>query len=205
MQLSVSGKRLDVGDSLRVHVASSLGTAVDRYFGKAIEGKVTFERQRHLFRADIQVHVSRGMLLQSHHAAADVYAAFDGAVERLDNRLRRHKGRLSDRKRRADGAEGDGELVAEPARYAVVDPEAESIDGANGAETAAAPIVAEMATHIATMTVGEAVARLDLGQKPVLMFRNGANGQFNVVYRRADGAIGWIDPGSVPQAAPAKA
>jgi len=201
MQLSVSGKRLDVGDSLRVHVASSLGTAVDRYFGKAIEGKVTFERQRHLFRADIQVHVSRGMLLQSHHAAADVYAAFDGAVERLDNRLRRHKGRLSDRKRRADG---DGELVAEPARYAVVDPEAESIDGAAGAETAAAPIVAEMATHIATMTVGEAVARLDLGQKPVLMFRNGANGQFNVVYRRADGAIGWIDPGSVPQAAPAK-
>jgi hypothetical protein len=135
------------------------------------------------------------MTLQSHHAAADVYAAFDGAVERLDNRLRRHKGRLSDRKRRADGAEGEAELAAEPARYAVVDPEAESIDGGNGAENAAAPIVAEMATHIATLSVGEAVARLDLGQKPVLMFRNGANGQFNVVYRRADGAIGWIDPG----------
>jgi ribosomal subunit interface protein len=202
MQLSVSGKRLDVGDSLRSHVASSLGVAVDKYFGQAIEGKVTFERQRHLFRADIQVHVTRGMTLQSHHAAADVYAAFDGAVERLDNRLRRHKGRLSDRKRRVD--ESGTEIAPEPARYAVVDPEAESIDGAAGAENAAAPIVAEMATHIATLSVGEAVARLDLGQKPVLMFRNGANGQFNVVYRRADGAIGWIDPGSAPQAARAK-
>ena len=198
MQLSVSGKRLDVGDSLRSHVANSLGTAVDRYFGRAIEGKVTFERQRHLFRADIQVHVTRGMTLQSHHAAADVYAAFDGAVERLDHRLRRHKGRLADRKRKAH----EDEASVEAARYAVVDPEAEAIDA--NAEPAAAPIVAEMTTDIAALSVGEAVARLDLGQKPVLMFRNRANGQFNVVYRRADGAIGWIDPGSAPPAGRAK-
>lgn len=199
MQLSVSGKRLDVGDSLRTHVASALGSAVDRYFGRAIEGKVTFERQRHMFRADIQVHVTRGMTLQSHHAAADVYAAFDGAVERLDHRLRRHKGRLADRKRKPHD---EDEAKFEAARYTVVDPEAEALDA--GAEPAAAPIVAEMATDIATLSVGEAVARLDLGQKPVLMFRNGANGQFNVVYRRADGAIGWIDPGSAPPAGRAK-
>jgi ribosomal subunit interface protein len=199
MQLSVSGKRLDVGDSLRSHVATTLGSAVDRYFGRAIEGKVTFERQRHLFRADIQVHVTRGMTLQSHHAAADVYAAFDGAVERLDHRLRRHKGRLADRKRKAH----EEEAKVEAARYAVVDPEAEAVDGEEA--PAAAPIVAEMATDIVTLSVGEAVARLDLGQKPVLMFRNGANGQFNVVYRRADGAIGWIDPGSAPPAGRVKA
>ncbi len=199
MQLSVSGKRLDVGDSLRNHVASALGTAVDRYFGRAIEGKVTFERQRHLFRADIQVHVTRGMTLQSHHAAADVYAALDGAVERLDHRLRRHKGRLADRKRKPHD---EDDAAVHAARYAVVDPDAEALEGA--AEAAAAPIVAEMATDIATLSVGEAVARLDLGQKPVLMFRNGANGQFNVVYRRADGAIGWIDPGSAPPAGRAK-
>jgi ribosomal subunit interface protein len=199
MQLSVSGKRLDVGDSLRSHVADSLGTAVDRYFGRAIEGKVTFERQRHLFRADIQVHVTRGMTLQSHHAAADVYAAFDGAVERLDHRLRRHKGRLADRKRKPHD-EGDAQVEA--ARYAVVDPDADTLDGAAG--PAAAPIVAEMTTDIAALSVGEAVARLDLGQKPVLMFRNRANGQLNVVYRRADGAIGWIDPGPAPQTGKAK-
>ena len=190
MQLSVSGKRLDVGDSLRSHVATALGVAVDRYFGKAIEGRVVFERQRHLFRADISVHVRRGMSLQSHHEAADPYAAFDGAVERLDHRLKRHKGRITNRKRGKHAAVEDGAF--EPARYAVIEPEAESI----GSEAAAAPIVAEMTTEIATLTVGEAVARLDLGQKQVLMFRNRANGQFNVVYRRADAAIGWIDPGA---------
>lgn len=195
MQLSVSGKRLDVGDSLRSHVANALGVAVDRYFGRAIEGKVVFERQRHLFRADISVHVRRGMTLQSHHEAADPYAAFDGAVERLDHRLKRHKGRIADRKRGKHVVE---ESPFEPARYAVIETEAESLAD----EPAAAPIVAEMTTEIATLSVGEAVARLDLGQKQVLMFRNKANGQFNVVYRRADAAIGWIDPG--PAASGAK-
>jgi ribosomal subunit interface protein len=194
MQLSVSGKRLDVGDSLRSHVANALGVAVDRYFGRAIEGKVVFERQRHLFRADISVHVRRGMTLQSHHEAADPYAAFDGAVERLDHRLKRHKGRIADRKRGKHAAE---ESPFEPARYAVIETEAESLAD----EPAAAPIVAEMTTEIATLSVGEAVARLDLGQKQVLMFRNKANGQFNVVYRRADAAIGWIDPGPTASAA----
>lgn len=190
MQLSVSGKRLDVGDSLRSHVATTLGGAVDRYFGRAIEGKVVFERQRHLFRADISVHVRRGMVLQSHHEAADPYAAFDGAVERLDHRLKRHKGRIADRKRGKHAA--PEEPAFEPARYAVIEPEAETLAD----EAAAAPIVAEMTTEIATLSVGEAVARLDLAQKPVLMFRNKANGELNVVYRRSDSAIGWIDPGA---------
>jgi len=190
MQLSVSGKRLDVGDSLRNHVGKILQAAVDRYFGRALEGKVVFERQRHIFRADISVHVRRGMTLQSHHEAADPYAAFDGAVERLDHRLKRHKGRIADRKRGKHAAAD--EVVFEAARYAVIEPEAESLAD----EPAAAPIVAEMATEIATLSVGEAVARLDLGQKQVLMFRNRANGELNVVYRRADAAIGWIDPGA---------
>jgi ribosomal subunit interface protein len=194
MQLSVSGKRLDVGDSLRTHVGKILQTAVDRYFGRALEGKVVFERQRHLFRADISVHVRRGMTLQSHHEAADPYAAFDGALERLDHRLKRHKGRIKDRKRGKNLAPDEG--VFEAARYAVIETEAETLDS----DQLAAPIVAEMTTDIGTHSVGEAVARLDLGQKPVLMFRNSANGQFNVVYRRADGAIGWIDPGAASSA-----
>ena len=197
MQLSVSGKRLDVGDSLRNHVGKILQAAVDRYFGRALEGKVVFERQRHIFRADISVHVRRGMTLQSHNEASDPYAAFDGAVERHDHRLKRHKGRIKDRKRGKGSDAEDG--VFEAARYAVIETEAETLD-----ETQlAAPIVAEMTTDIGTHSVGEAVARLDLGQKPVLMFRNSANGQFNVVYRRADGAIGWIDPGA-QSATPAK-
>jgi ribosomal subunit interface protein len=155
MQLSVSGKRLDVGDSLRNHVGKILQAAVDRYFGRALEGKVVFERQRHIFRADISVHVRRGMTLQSHHEASDPYAAFDGAVERLDHRLKRHKGRIKDRKR-GKGADAD-DGVFEAARYAVIETEAETLDEAQ----LAAPIVAEMTTDIGTLSVGEAVARLE--------------------------------------------
>jgi ribosomal subunit interface protein len=194
MQLSVSGKHIDVGDSLRDHVAETLGLSVERFFGGAIEGKVTFARERHLFRADIIVHIARGMTAVSHAEAADPYAAFDAAVSRLDTRLQRYKGRLTDRHRKT--AE-DGEEVS-AAQYFVLSPEQpEAIEDPDHGRPA---IVAELVTEVATLTAGEAAMRLDLADHPVLMFRNRAHDGFNVVYRRADGAIGWIDPG--PIAAP---
>jgi ribosomal subunit interface protein len=95
MQLSVSGKHIDVGDSLRGHVTSAVAASAVRYFGRAIEGKVTFQRdRRHAYRADISLHVARGIMVQSHGEAADPYVAFDAAAERLDKRLRRFKRRL---------------------------------------------------------------------------------------------------------------
>src|SRR5882757_2944686 len=102
MQLSVSGKHLDVGDSLRGHVATTIAASAERYFGRAIEGKVVFQRSRHAYRADISVHVTRGLVIQSHGEADDPYAAFDAAAQRLDTRLQRHKHRLVDRRRNAD-------------------------------------------------------------------------------------------------------
>jgi ribosomal subunit interface protein len=103
MQLSVSGKHIDVGDSLRGHVTSAIAAAAVRYFGRAIEGKVVFQRDRHqAYRADISLHVARGIMVQSHGEAADPYVAFRAAAERLDKRLRRYKHRLVKR-RRADG------------------------------------------------------------------------------------------------------
>lgn len=105
MQLSVSGKHLDVGDSLRGHATTAIATSAERYFGEAIEGKVVFQRARHhAFRADISLHVARGVLVQSHGEAADPYVAFDTAAERLDKRLRRTKRRLVGRRRAKDGA-----------------------------------------------------------------------------------------------------
>jgi len=199
MQLSVSGKHLDVGDSLRAHVASAMGATVDRYFGRAIEGKVTFARARHLYRADISVHVARGMVVQSHAEAPDPYAAFDAAADRLDTRLRRYKGRLADRhKGKGVGETAAERIVFEPAQHYVLAAESSETEGADAIDAAhgGPPVVAELPTEIATLTVGEAAMRLDLADLPVLMFRNRAHGALNVVYRRADGSIGWIDPGA---------
>jgi ribosomal subunit interface protein len=187
MQLSVSGKHIDVGDALRGHVAATLAPTVDRYFGSAIEAKVLFARERHLFRADISVHVARGMLVHSQSEAPDAYAAFDGAAERLETRLQRYKGRLIGRRKGRAAAEEPTETAQ---HYVLA---AESSD-AEDPERGGPAIVAEMISEISTLTVGEAVMRLDLGELPVLMFRNRSHDRLNVVYRRPDGTVGWIDP-----------
>jgi ribosomal subunit interface protein len=192
MQLSVSGKHLDVGDSLRGHVTHAIGASAERYFGRAIEGKVIFQRARRAFRADISLHVARGINVQTHGEAEDPYAAFDMAAERLDKRLRRHKRRIvARRKETADEAEPEtgthrvfAAYLAEPA----------PAPGVEDPDHGAPAVVAEMAHDIPTLSVSDAVMCLDLGEMPVLMFRNRTNGGYNVVYRRPDGTIGWIDP-----------
>jgi len=195
MQLSVSGKHLDVGDSLRGHVATAIAASAERYFGRAIEGKVVFQRSRHAYRVDISVHVTRGIVVQSHGEATDPYAAFDAAAERLDTRLQRHKHRLVDRRRHADR---DAEETANEAvpHFILADeaaPEAAAPSGEDRDHGRPA-VVAEISVDIEQLTLGDAVMRLDLGDLPVLLFRNHAHGGYNVVYRRTDGTIGWIDP-----------
>lgn len=187
MQLSVSGKHIGVGDSLRGHVNATLRTIVDRYFGTAIEAKVVFARERHLFCADVSVHVARNMAVQSHGEASDAYAAFDGAAARLETRLQRYKGRLLGRRK---GRQPEEQI--EPAQHYVLAPDAGQ--QAEDPEHGQPAIVAELPSEIATLTVGEAAMRMDLGDHPMLMFRNVAHGRLNVVYRRRDGTIGWIDP-----------
>lgn len=199
MQLLVSGKHLDVGDSLRGHVTEAVAGAAERYFGRAIEGKVVFQRARHAFRADISLHVARGISVQAHGEAEDPYIAFDQAMDRLNKRLRRHKRRLVARRK-----EKTDDLPIESAPYFVlaVDPSGDGetaagvSTGANGdGQSGEAPlVVAEMSVDIPALSVSDAVMCLDLSDTPVLMFRNRAHGGYNVVYRRADGTIGWIDP-----------
>ncbi|AWK86207.1 ribosome hibernation-promoting factor, HPF/YfiA family [Azospirillum thermophilum] len=191
MQLTVKGKQLDVGDALRTHVADSLSAIVGKYFNKPIEANVVLTRDAHLFKADIQVHVGRGIVLQSNSEATEPYPAFDTACDKLAKRLRRYKSRL----RSHHPVENGQEPV--PARYQIL--EAEKDEHLDGEDTAAADaaqpvVVAEMETTIATLSVSEAVMRLELAQAPALMFRNGAHGRLNMVYRRADGNIGWVDP-----------
>ena len=209
MQLSVSGKHLDIGDSLRGHVTSAISTSAGRYFGRAIEGKVVFQRARHAYRADISLHVARGLLVQSHGEAADPYLAFDAAAERLDKQMRRTKRRLVSRRRENgtdDGPTQDAASVAPAAK-----PARKAAQGRKTARRgrAAAPgedrergrpaVVAEVSAPVETLSIGEAVARLDGAEVHVLMFKNRTHGGYNVLYRREDGTIGWIDP---PRAGP---
>ncbi len=191
MQLVVKGKHLDVGDALRTHVAENLTALVGKFFVKPMEATVVFSRDGQGFKADIQVRVGRGIVLQSQAAADEPYPAFEAACEKLHKRLRRYKDRL--RGHHTGEAEAE-ELI--PARYQVLEAEREDhleeLAPANG--KAHPVVVADMQMHIDTLTVGEAVMRMELAEAPALMFRNRGTGGLNMVYRRADGNVGWVDP-----------
>ena len=189
MQVSVSGKHIDVGDALRGHVEDRLISGVAKYFERALEAQVQFSKARHMYRSGISVHARRGVSVQAHAEADDIYAAFDSAADRIEKRLRRYKRRLNDHHARRATSE-DAELIARQAIFAPESEEAQEPE--DGADT---PVtVAETTTAVHTLTVAEAVMRLELAELPVLMFRHSGSGRLNVVYRRADGNIGWLDP-----------
>lgn len=188
MKVVVTGKQLDVGDALRSHVEEALNNAVKKYFSQTIEAHVTFSREAHLFKADCSVHIGQGMNLQSQGEAVDVYAAFDAAIEKLEKRLRRYKRRLTNHHKSKNN---HGESL-EAASYVL----AAEDDSHEEPEDSHPLVIAEMTMEIPEATVGEAVMRMDLADASTLMFRNRAHGGLNVVYRRADGNIGWIDPQS---------
>lgn len=192
MNLTVSGKQIDVGDSLRAHVERELVTAVGKYFGDAVEGAVVFSRDGYRFRADVSVHIGRNILVQGQGMATDVYAAYEIASDHVATRLRRYKRRLRDHHQRVVR---DGQDVS--ARHVVLAAESDQPPDHEPVEPGPA-VVAEMRVDVPTLTVGEAVMRLDLAHEPALMFRNSANGLMNMVYRRTDGNIGWVDPANAP-------
>lgn len=188
MQLTVKGQQLDVGDALRTHVSESLSRILGKYFGDAIEVGVTFSREGHLFRAVVSAHVGRGIQLQAQGEADEPYPAFDAAAERLAKRLRRYKDRLRDHRKKAGPAP-----KSLPARQYILAGDAEE-QGAEDEIEGRPAVVAEMDTEIPSLTVSEAVMRMDLADLPALMFRNSSHDGLNMIYRRADGNIGWIDP-----------
>jgi ribosomal subunit interface protein len=187
MNLTVKGKHIDVGDALRGHVEEQLTAVTEKYFSNPIDATVVFAHEAHLFRADISVRVGRGIMLQSSAEATDIYPAFETAAEKVGKRLRRYKRRLRDHHiNGAMAAAADAEQV--PARQYVINADHED-DASNEPM-----IVAEMDTTIDTMSVAEAVMRMDLAELPALMFRSGAHGGLNMIYRRPDGNVGWVDP-----------
>jgi ribosomal subunit interface protein len=190
MQINVSGKQVDLSDSLRTRVADSLDGIANKYFDQAMEAHVTFSRARSFFTCDINLHAGRGLTLRGEGEAADAHAAFDDAAEHIATRLRRYRRRLNDHHREQAGRERP-----QKGRTVVLAAETEETSTANGhAVPQHATIIAETHIEIARLTVSDAVMRMDLADQKVLMFRNSGTGELNVIYRRVDGNIGWIDP-----------
>jgi ribosomal subunit interface protein len=190
MEITVSGKQVDLSDALRARVADHLDQIAGKYFDHAQEAQVTFSRARSFFTCDINVHAGRGLTLRGEGEAADAHAAFDDAAEHIAKRLRRYRRRVNDHAR--DLAHRERPQAAR--QYVLSQDEDGKPNGAEGASATYATVIAETAVEISLLSVGEAVMRMDLADQTVLMFRNSASGEFNVVYRRADGHIGWIDP-----------
>ncbi len=189
MQVSLQGRQVDVSDAFREHVEQSLGTILDKYFGDAIDATVTISREAHLFKVSVSAHIGHGVDAIGSAEADQPYPAFDLAAEHLAKRLRRHKRRLRDHSRKMEQRET---MIAQQYILAGQVPEEEEEETAGGEDMPL--VVAEMTTEIPTLTVSQAVMHMDLSDLPALLFRNSSHGGINMIYRRRDENIGWIDP-----------
>jgi ribosomal subunit interface protein len=193
MQITVSGKQVELSDALRTRVAQQLDTVAAKYFDQALVANVTFGRARSFFTCDINMHAGRGLILRGEGEAADANSAFDDAAEHIAKRLRRYRRRFNEHARDLAGRERPQAAHQYTLRQ---EEEAATAGGEAGMPTVAyATVIAEQPAEIALLSVSDAVMRMDLADQQVLMFRNSATGELNVVYRRSDGHIGWIDPG----------
>ncbi len=190
MQVTVSGKQIEIGAAFQGYAEGHLEAVVGKYFDRGIDAAVTVSRAGQGMRVDIKVHAGRGFVIQSHGEAEQTQQAFDVALERAGKRLRRYKRRLKGHHRKERAQAKLAPLNAQ--RYVIAPPDEDEDESAN--QDAGAAVIAEVTREIETLSVGDAVMRLDLADRAALMFRNAANGQLNVVYRRRDGNIGWIDP-----------
>lgn len=193
MQLQISGRHVDLGESFRAHAHTRLQEGVHKYIDRINKVDVVVSKESHLFRVDIHgntgthSHVS----VKSKGAATEVYAAFDQAAERLEKQLRRYKRRLNNH--HIDKEAREKSSIARAKKYILQSEQ----DNAELEEEGAPAVIAEKPTEIETLTVSQAVMKMDLSDLPALMFVNKSHGRINVVYRRHDGNISWVDPEGV--------
>jgi ribosomal subunit interface protein len=185
MGLRVSGKNVDIGESLRTHVEGRIAETLGKYFNGTWNGHVTVEKDGHGFRTECALHLGTGVTLQSEGQAHEAYPSVDQAAERIAKQLRRYKRKLRDYNNgsaRAEAVEGTYRVIE-----AIADEDEVPVDYSP-------VVIAETTKTLKTLTVGSAVMELDLTHAPFVVFLNAGNGGLNVVYRRRDGNIGWIDP-----------
>jgi ribosomal subunit interface protein len=190
MSFRVSGKNLDVGDALRERINNRIAEAMGKYFDGGYSGHVTIAREGFGFRTECAIHLDSKVTLHAEGMAPDAYASADQAALRVEKRLRRYHRRLKDR--HAERLDGLGSIEA--ASYIIAAPEQES---EAELDRFTPVIIAESTTRLKQLSVSDAVMELDMTGAPVLLFRHAAHGGINVVYRRADGHFGWIDPAEI--------
>ncbi|WP_102225844.1 ribosome hibernation-promoting factor, HPF/YfiA family [Acidimangrovimonas sediminis] len=187
MRYQISGKQIDIGEALQSHVKAELGEAAAKYAGRPTDAVVTFSRAAHEYVCESTIHLSTGLSATAKGHATEIYAAFDACAEKMAKQLRRYKRRLKDHHQgRAQPVEfGAGSAYILAASEGSDEVEPESLQPM---------IIAEMETKIPSLSVGEAVMQMELAESHLLVFRNEKHSGVNVVYRREDGNIGWIDP-----------
>lgn len=188
MHLQIISKQIDIGDALRELAMDRFTQTLEKFDLRPAHGHITFSRQGNSFRTDCHVRLSSGLNLQARGEDGDIHPSFDKALERLETQLRRNKRRLRDHHASRDQSK---QIESADALSYIL---SESSDDRAGSPQLEPTIVAESKTGIQEMTVGEAVMQLDLMDDPALMFKNAGHGGLNVVYRRSDGNVGWIDP-----------
>jgi ribosomal subunit interface protein len=189
MEIRVSGHQVDTGDALRAHVDERLQSIAEKYFSRSISANVTFSRGPHDngFRCDIVAHVMQGVILKGSGQAMEAHPAFDQAADRIETQLRRYMRRLKDR----NSGPATGEVNGfDAAGYTVFQVPA----GEDEVEGDHPVIIAETRVDVPDASVSDAVMMLDLRNTAALLFRNVGTGTFNMVYRRDDGTIGWVEP-----------
>jgi ribosomal subunit interface protein len=212
MHITVAGKQVDTGEALKTHVREDLTAIARKYFDYAIEANVTFRKDfggktGTPFVCDINLKAGRNLFIRGEGEGPDAHRAFEVAAAHLAKRLRRHRRRVNEHARSLAEERATPAIEPEAGRETTLRQPSEEEEATEDREAAAAgtaapagngfdngTVIAETPTEIHRLTVGEAVMRLDLAQLPVLMFRNRANDALNVVYRRPDGHVGWIDP-----------
>lgn len=185
MAIVITGKQIDLGDSLKQSIQDELVLIVTRYLDGDIDATVTVTKDsQHHFKTDVQLHVGRHFDVHCIGGDEDPYKSASQAMGKLEKQLRRYKTRLIEKKRHKD----DHSKISEKIQKFIIEAQTEDTSDSNPL------IIAEMMSEIHTLSVGDAVMQMDLSASPALIFRNAANGELNVVFKRADGNIGWIDP-----------
>jgi ribosomal subunit interface protein len=197
MPFRISGKNLDIGEALRTRVSARIVDALSKYFDGGYSGHVTIEKDGFGFRTECVVHLDSKVTLQAEGAAADAYLSADQAAVRIEKRLRRYHRRLKGHQ--PDRV--DGLAVENAPSYVIAAPEPAAGSSEEIGEFTPV-IIAESTTVLRRLSVSDAVMELDMTGAPIVVFRHAGHGRVNLVYRRADGHVGWIDP---PALAPADA
>ncbi|MBM3604553.1 MAG: ribosome-associated translation inhibitor RaiA [Alphaproteobacteria bacterium] len=187
MRYTISGKQIDIGDALSTHVKSELGETIEKYSQRPTDATVTFSKDAHQFLCDAVVHLSTGLTVQARGTATEIYAAFEACREKMDKQLRRYKRRLKDH----HIGRAEPVVFGEAGSYVLAADEDEWESDGDGLQPI---IIAEMESRVPTLSVGDAVMQMELSGTPLLVFRNEKHGGVNVVHRREDGNVGWIDP-----------